>query len=1084
MKKIKFIYIPMFTLLLFNGLSMAHAQESIRRHFVNSSNQVGTEEFSLSTMSQSNSSRVLASQSSSTFDLQNQAQSPVAQVMRKNEISLIERDANDLEQKNLFELLDENVYEQNPIAPPEVYSRVLGNESFNRFSTSSESVVDPCASVANSVVNQNNINDISGPLMDFKSRHQFCGFEDEETIGSMYPSINFCECVREKTKTTGDSEDSLYKKVRDPDKLTLAMDIYRQSLVDKVMPAMLEDLGRMTEASNDFLSTDELSQMLYEVHSDVEDNEARSVLEGMRQGMHTCSGLGMKTMIQELFNPESSQTERCDEKSAQFLIDGFNKAINCNHSECDNYKSFADTKRANGEDPQEILSDSLTHRFSVNLIENNKIFDEGFSQLSNDEKFKKIVDTADAMTEFDSSGKPFVHPDFVNFEKRLPSEEQLLFMYEFMQNKDNEEFSAENFSDEKKIMLDELLQKLSRNDLYKDNAILDVSVSQMSADEKIQRLNRFAEKLEQDKERRIEGIEASQEYFSAEVEPVEAMKRMIINNYLYLGDNVLKDCAETRRKFGKLCASISGNGMAIFSHPDFRQHTQEMLLDEDLQKKIADISDDDDVESRSPLADQLFCHANFSSLSSDCSEQAMIEAGQSFSPTHCTYDAMWLLSDENENLNSGHTGNTQSIADEILNRAQNFSAAASVGDFRYVASKSSKSDDSYGDSSKGIDFNREVFNSSDTSSAPGSFLDNIDGRMSKDAEKDVAPVAVSPEQVESLPDTSPERKSPNTSERSAIGPQRSFSDNFIPRSQSALNEESDEEESGPSQSVKSNQDESAVVQQLEAAQELRTSELKAQLEQAQNRQQSLQSELDRLLNKSAKQEDDAHQAKLENKRRELSDLENQVQELETDIKREKAVVRQDFYPQNESGSNASASQASSVSSTGGAQKGPAPSAVAAGGSAGTARAPASTRSTQSNEGQASSKGLTNGTGANGLSLTAAQTFPVLPQTADLSSVARGLSGENYVLMDTGRPGLVEKIVFQYGPDGEVLFDESGRPVILSREVVELDEAEKTEDEENQEDQRSPASEELDALGEQEEPPSYRWSDVEELLDLK
>lgn len=1070
MKKIKFIYA--FVLLIvvsFTGQTAFAEHVSLRDQFVNHSNQVGTQNLP---MSRPGASGILSPDQSEVSSFGGTPMSAIPQSLAKQTGLIMDSEEEREQSRGLLEFLGNNIFMRNPTVSPESYSNILGNTYFNNPSDSRNTNTRPCSSSSDSVIDQGQIENISGPLEELQDRHQYCGFDNPATIGTMHASVGFCDCVREKSMRAGESEDALYQKADDPEKLQKAMDLYRQGLVDKVMPGLLEDLDEMTSSSNDFLSTKELSHMLYEVHSGIEDKEARSVLEGMRQGMHTCSGLGMSSMINDLFNSQDGHIQSCDERSAQFLLDGVIKATGCDSGECDDYRPFVESENYSDEKAHVALSDVLTHKFSVQLIDPQHIVDDDFGRLSSDEKIRKVITTADAMTETDASGRPFVHPSLVGFDRRLPPEEQLEFMHEFMQQKKQEGFNPEVYYQENEKAFDDLMNTLVRNNLYRESSILSSSTSQMDDIDKVQKLSRFTDMLQADKDKRLEDIDLAGKYLSEDMEPVEYMKRLIVNNYLYLGDDVLKKCAETRRKVEKLCASISGNGMAIFSHPDFREHAGEMLLDEELQTEISKISEGE-VGKRSPLADQLYCHANFSSLSSDCDEQASITLNRPVSSGYCYYDAMWFLSTDSAAMNRGHTGNSKRATMSLVSEANKQSTGASSSDFIHVASGENRN--SYKDPDKDLNFNPDLY---DSVSFGGK-----DSKKAGVAQKEQT-YTNGPDlnNLKAKPKDNPEPeavKNMATSKTRDFSSKENFSDSFAQRQQGQY-QDAKKSAIRQSASAKNDKNTNSPIEQSGGPQFGQAKELKAELKKAKRRQQELQDQLDKLLVDSKDRDEETHEDELNKKKNELRDLEDQVKKLEANVRREKSEVEKGLFPQRPSSQKASApspAQTSSVRSASRANSRPTSASTPGVESSVKGRAQASSVVNEKTDAGPSPASSTNQAT---LRLSQGRDFGVLPQSTDLTRAAKDYADKDYVLMDIGRPGLAEKIVFEYGPSGEVMLYEIGNPVIVSREVVELDEAETAKEELED---RSPAEESKEGLGEQEESPNYRWSEVEELLDL-
>jgi hypothetical protein len=962
----------------------------------------------------------------------------------------------------VHEYLEGNSFKQNPILTDKSYAVILRAASTGD-DPASTLLTSPCVVESDDLVDTKNLNNISKPLEELQDKHQFCGFSDRSIIGTLYSSIGFCACVKEKTQNSQNSQEALYKRVSDPETYQKALDIYRQSLVDKVMPGLVKDLEEMTALSTDFLSTDELSHLLYEVKADVKNDETRAVLQGMRQGMHRCSGLGMAKMISDMFNPRSNETSFCDAKSADFLLEGFLKATECNNGGCDNFRSFAESAKNNDKDSGGILSDFFTYKFSVNLIKDERILDAGFAELTSDEKFQKVVSTADDMTEFDPGGRPYIHPDYIAFERRLPTQEQLLFMHDFMEKKEGPDFNTKDFFKDKEELLDALVRRLSRNNLYRDNSIHNkFNTGSFSLKEKIYDLSQLTESLSLDKDRRIKSINDVRDYFGPETEKTELMRRLIINNYLYLGDRALQKCNETKRKVRKLCSSISGDGIALFSHPDFREKSRDMLVDEELQSKMAYL-EGDQTKTRSPLADQMYCHANYSSMSSDCDEQASLQEGAGFSPTHCYYTSSWLMTEDYSGPADTGTGNTRSVHQALVSDAYKDTQVKSSHDFSSVVDSS--------DSDK-ISFKTD---GEKLQKIPG-FITRIKDREIFGSDRSFTDENIVPPSSRRLDNNQKvtsdiPRKEVNASKNINSSPQTKFLDGFdnlhVPRSQ-------DKKNTAPAMRIPTGGD-STLSDTGDKQSGPRAQELRNQLKEAQTRQQSLQKKLDNVLNESNVSEGQVHSDKIKKKELQLGKLKNEINDLQKNIQVEKSSPQGQITAQGGRKVQSLRSPESSFSTkVNRSQAGKAEKNESRSGT----RSPAALDSASSNSDNSdnSASQVTRSTSTSpSLIMNLRNGFTILPKTTDLKTAAKERSEEGYVLIDIGRPGQAEKIIFKYNVDGEALFDESGKPIILSREVVEVYEAD------DQEEKGAPGEEES-ALGEQEDVPVFRWSDVEDLLD--
>lgn len=1071
MKKVYKIYFYSILFLCSNAYSLSEQDQLLKQRYMDEVNHVelhSSEPLFSPVSRQERRFSLIRDQDSFSSSSQGMPYSPVPKKLSIDNKSLRPKSKED---KNVAAYLERHDFAQNPTLTFEGYSSVLGNNVHLKNNFSSSPKVR-CAFEKSGVLNSENIKELAGPIESIKKQHQYCGFDEEEMLGSIDSSISFCDCVRKKTQENKDGK-GLYKKIKSPGKLYKLRNIYRQKLVEKVMPGLLEDIEEMTKASNDFLSTDELSHLLYEVNisEDIENEKARSLLEKARQTMHSCSGPGLANVMEDLFNTRGQTQAYCDENSAKILLDGFVKTMECKDPKnCIDYKKLKDSKLYREKKPYSTLSDFLIYKYSQSMVESEN---RGGSSIDNDSYSSSLM-RAKAMTDYDLDGVPFVNVEMVNSKRRLPKKEQLKLLHSFMDKKKREIKSYESLTEKERELTDGLIEVLSKNSLYKNSKHFLSAKTSFTDDEKLAYLKNFSQTLKSDMEMRIKSFPKSQKYFNESSDPVERMEKIIINNYLNLGDEVAKDCAETKRKLKKLCTSISGAGMAFFSHPDYREKADEILLDSGLQNEVAKIAGGK-IDGRSPRADQMYCHANYSSLSSDCIEEYNVKTQSQSSPIHCEYSGDWFLSNDYGLFSlRDHIGNTQSIGHDLIEKASRDDSSFSISDDFSTVMKVGPAE-VY--KSKGRKLKNTVRPQKKMKTR---VIQGVAKNQSTNASLKVrVPKAetVESKRLAQIKVTSDEKKTESTK-------RRLFSDNFKTKPSSFSPTSLENSVSLPRDEPRqvSHKDRSSLVPESKKEDPYVT-KLIDELRQARGRQDKLEDQLEKLSDLSEVKENQEHKEEIKEKEEQLKSLQTDIGELRKELETKKASPKIIKRPQSSpvlSGPNENSRSSFSSSSPSPPPVGVENSIV----SKAQGRSRKITNNTVTKVTEKSENGQVENSGRSPASrssdgpivLNSIDSKKLLPRTVDLSSVASTLKEEKYILLDLGNPELAEKVVFKSDVKGEILFDESGEPIIKSREIVKLEDELLQEEPEQVE---VPASQ----VGEVEESKSYRWGEVEKLLDL-
>lgn len=951
----------------------------------------------------------------------------------------------------------------------ELFQRILQTdpliENINVFSFLDYSSTD-CNKPFGSVLG--NKNDESFNLMEdsvnrLNARTQYCAYDLEGT-DPVVASIEFCGCVRAKTNEFGEDEGVVYSVLKDDNEFKEAVGAFKQRFANFVIEDIFNDLEYMTSQANAFLATAELGDALY---SKVEDTERGITIDfkETRQRMHSCSGVGMKDLVADMFHPDENGETICDMQGADILLESIKNFNSCGQessSECDPLSEFAQHQSYQNQPSDKVIADLMSFHFSKTMVRPEDIFSQVSTTASPFEKYQATLNAITTLSDVDENNNTVIMKEKINSRNMLPSDNDLASL-----SKLYEQFSQSGEVDLKLLneqQLESLSRAISRNPLY----LKAENADPMDAFDPEAEISQFIADLHRDKQRRIEQNPAFAAYFQAQ-SPVDEIKVLVINNYLERSDDLGLRCEAVKDKVRSLCASMKGNGVSLFSHPDFRDYAEEFILDEGLHQEMNEITKSE--RERSPLVDQLFCHANFSSISNECQESLRIQHNAKMNFLQCGYDQNWLLKHIDESLTVGSQGN--------------FEHSHFITNERLEAEYEANKDNQRTGGASGSAFASIV--------STGGGSSQVYGIEKKELSPSLAPTTLSSARAAARADKAaqnrPSQASSETPTASAAAPVPSsavsdqaivgnFSDKFKNSSFSApVN-------NNPTVAPKvntSNSDFSDIQEKAQAqssANELLLNELRA----SEAQQKKYMAQLEELKNErnNGGQGADSFEKmqEVKEKEQEVARLAERVKELRSQVQRRQQVSQENESKPSRissfSGSSRGSARSSAVAPT------PSPTSSSSGGSF--SSGPASSSSYSSAPSTAAPVAQRS-VASSGLSLTAQPSSSIAPLGSNLSQLVRGLSGRDFILRDVGIPGKAEKIVFQV-KDGEVLLVD-GEPQIVSVELVDLtdqelaaeelaDGAEHEQEDEDLVQARAPASEGVQR--------QVYWDEVLDLLE--
>lgn len=940
----------------------------------------------------------------------------------------------------------------------ELFQRILQTdplvENINVFSFLDYSSSD-CTKPADSVLGDKN--DKSFNLMEdsvnrLNARTQYCAYELDAT-DPVVASIEFCGCVRAKTNEFGEDEGVVYSVLKDDDEFKEAVGTFKQRFANFVIEDIFSDLEHMTSQANAFLATAELGDALY---SKVEDEKRGITLDfkETRQRMHSCSGVGMKDLVADMFHPDENGETICDMQGADILLESIKSFNSCGQetsSECDSLSEFANHQSYKDQPSDKVISDLMSFHFSKRMIRPEDIFSQVSAMDSNFKKYQATLNAISTLSDVDENNNTVIRKDKINSRNMLPSDNDLASL-----SKLYEQFSQSGEVDLKVLTEEQLVslgRAISRNPLYLKFENAD-PLAPFDAQTEI---TQFVADLHRDKQKRIEQNPAFEAYFQAE-SPADEIKVLVINNYLERSDDLGLRCEAVKDKVRSLCASMKGNGVSFFSHPDFRDYAEEFILDEDLHKEMNEITNSE--RERSPVVDQLFCHANFSSISNECQESLRIQHNAQMNFVQCGYDQNWLLKHIDRSLTVGSQGNfehshfitNQRLENDYEASKDNQSTGGAAGSaFASVVTTGGGSSQVYGIEKKELSpgFNHEPSKGIQSVTKTANAFKNSQNQDNIETEN---------------PKIRPTTPSSGAllSDQAIVS---SFSDKFKDSNFSAA--PINQPIAAAPRVNTTNTDTSDIEQKAQtqaSAHEILLNELRA----SEAQQKKYLAQLEELKNSRDNGRDGAgsleQSEEVREKEQEVARLGERVKELRSQVQRRQQLSEENENRPSRVSSFSSSSRGSSRSSA----VAPTPSPTSSGSGASFSSGPASSSSFSSAPSSAAPVPQRSAA-ANGLSLTSQSSGSIAPLGTNLSQLASGLSGRNFILRDVGIPGKAEKIVFQL-KDGEVLMVD-GEPQIVSVELVDISEGEladvaEQESEENQEENpedellqaRAPASE--------------------------
>lgn len=905
----------------------------------------------------------------------------------------------------------------------ELFQRILQTdpliENINVFSFLDYSSGD-CTKPSDSVLgdqNDKSFNLLEDSVNRLNAKTQYCAY-DLDASDPVVASIEFCGCVRAKTNEFGEDEGVVYSVLKDDEEFKEAVGSFKQRFANFVIEDIFSDLEHMTSQANAFLATAELGDALY---SKVEDEKRGITIDfkETRQRMHSCSGVGMKDLVADMFHPDENGETICDMQGADILLESIRSFNSCGQetsSECDSLSEFANHQSYKDQPSDKVIADLMSFHFSKRMIRPEDIFSQVSAMDSNFEKYQATLNAISTLSDVDENDNTVIRKEKINSRNMLPSERDLVSL-----SKLYEQFSQNGQVDLKVLnedQLESLGRAISRNPLY----LKFENADPLAPFDKEAEISQFVADLHRDKQKRIEQNPAFEAYFQAE-SPVDEIKVLVINNYLERSDDLGLRCEAVKDKVRSLCASMKGNGVSFFSHPDFRDYAEEFILDEDLHKEMNEITNSE--RERSPVVDQLFCHANFSSISNECQESLRIQHNAQMNFAQCGYDQNWLLKHIDQKLTVGSQGNFEHshfITNQRLEQDYEASkdnqrtGGASGSAFASIVTTGGGSAQVYGIEKK--ELSPSLASASSNSARAFGRSEKaaqIAQSQSAEAEQLKAPTATTPTGAVGVNE---QNLMPNFSDKFRDSSYSSPVTNqpvVAPRVNTTVADTSDIEQKAQTQASAHE----ILLNELRAS-EAQQKKYLAQLEELKNGRDNAREKADSLEESEEVRE----------KEREVARLGERVKELRSQVQRRQQLSQDNDVRSSRvsafSGSSRGPSRSSAVA--------PTPSPTSSGSSGNFSSGPASSSSFSSAPSSTSPVPQRFGA-SNGLSLSAQSSGIIAPQGTNLSQLVRGLSGRDFILRDVGIPGKAEKIVFEL-KNGEVLLVD-GEPQIVSVELVDI-----------------------------------------------
>lgn len=901
----------------------------------------------------------------------------------------------------------------------DLFQSILRPRGAQIASSLSGSILTPdCNELSEPVLGSQNKDNLDAVNEGLSSRTQYCAYdlENSDRVGT---SIAFCGCVREKTMQYGEDDGVVYSALKSNEEFKQAVDFFRQRFSDLVIKDIFNELEDMTNQANAFLSTAELADALY--------GKVKGKKEGFtfdmkytREKMHSCSGPAMKDLVADMFHTVSGGETACDQQGAEILLESIKNFNSCgqeNSSECDPLAEFASHDFYNDQPADKVISDLMSFHFSKGIIKPEDLIAHLPQDGSAFDKYHATLNLIASISDSDSDNNTVILRDRINFKNMLPSQEDLLAISHLYQQ--FETGGSIDLTTLSEIQIKNLSRSIAVNPLYQIKPVSQFEEVLPNSNNE-GRLRQFIADLHADKLRRIEQNAEFSQFFDQE-SPLEKIKVIVLNNYLERGHDLGMRCEAVKDKVRSLCSSMKGNGISLFSHPDFREYAEDFIVDEELHQKLNEITGSE--RKRSPAVDQLFCHANYSSISNDCQESLRIQYNAQMSFNQCDYDYDWLLKDIDESLKIGSVGNfdnssffTSELLEQEYQNNKNMEEIGGVSGSAFASIVSTRGDTPrvYGIEKKELS---------------GGFLENFqpsqqrviasasdDKNERQDKKLLSAPAPASINSSASIP---------SESSSFAQNTRRSFSENF--------------ETSYSHQTISAPSVVSPLAQRVEQAEvpsQKQTNDLLLQeLKESEAQQQKYLAQLSELQKvdselSSTPMSKESELIKAQEK--EVARLDEKVKNLRSQVRSRQLASKVESSSNDFDGQPApQATPARALSKSSPAAPTVLPTSTPA---AATNSVQAPSTLAASNDPLVTDSSPQRQNQSSPLALTAQSSF-VAPIGTKLSALVTNLTGRDYVLRDVGIPGKAEKIVFKTENGEVVLVD--GEPLVVSVELIDI-----------------------------------------------
>lgn len=515
-----------------------------------------------------------------------------------------------------------------------------------------------------SQINQNQaslscVDDSPGPISSFFNNLGNNFMPCSQTVGvcnhadHIVNMTSLCNCVIDKT---GSDNYRQYVPFRDARELDTMIDAVREEFTKIALEDTLADIDKVAKVSTNLVLSEDFNVLLG-IH---EDSSAAS--EPINA--HLCMGGALVHQIRELFEGSSSTEARCRPESAEMMLEAYVKLHECDNpgEDCLDYRSLLSDPRLESKSAYEKLGMVLTTQHS-NYIDPLRGTRDGERIPTGNDMVFRIYDisagtvdpeTLDYQADVGLYDDPYPNVNDAN------SFDFIIKLIELASNGSQMSVSSlEAFSDEDKT---NFIRYLRRNPLYEsffrenqddDHAILNFTSNL------IHHYNNDPNRTE------------NSEITNNDIGVLWG--KMVME----LASESQKNCEHSRNKLANLCEALSGDGMALFSSPDFASIFTKLSSFESSETFAA-------LNGGNNLAaffrtEQVLCHANRRSLQTRCDleRQRSAEYGPPLSPENCAYDASWLFDDNiQETVAARYSGNDR-LAPVVTTRSA-FSTSATA----------------------------------------------------------------------------------------------------------------------------------------------------------------------------------------------------------------------------------------------------------------------------------------------------------------------------------------------------------------------------------------------------------------------